>query len=72
MKNRKYEKTTSNKITVKGVLSPDCKYVTFINDDKEEEKVYLSKCLDPFADQEITFMITNKIIEDLDEEFEEE
>lgn len=72
MKNRKYEKITSNKITVKGELSPDCNYVTFINDDKDEEKVYLSKCLSPFAGQEITFMITNKITEDLDEEFEEE
>ena len=35
MKNRKYEKVTNNKIAVKGELSADCSYITFINDDKD-------------------------------------
>lgn len=72
MKNRKYEKVTNNKIAVKGELSADCSYIIFINDDKEEEKVQLAKYLRPFAGQEITFILSNKITEDLDEEFEDE
>ena len=72
MKNRKYERNIVNKITVKGELSADCSYVTFVNDDKEEETVPLMKCLKPFANKEIVFTLSDKITEDLEEEFEEE
>lgn len=71
MKNRKYIKTTTNKITVKGMLSEDCSFITFISDDKEEETVTLEKCLAPFAGKEIVFSMSDKFDEDLEEELEE-
>ena len=72
MKNRKYEKTTIDKITVKGVLSADCSTITFENDDKETETIELGKCLKPFSLQNITLMISNKDVKDMDEEFAED
>ena len=72
MKNRKYERNVTDKIAIKGVLSGDCSYITFINDDKNEEEVSVAKCLKPFANQEIIFTLSNKTTEDLEDKFEEE
>lgn len=72
MKNRKYEKVTTNKVTVKGILSDDCTYITFENDDKEEEQISLKTCFKPFSGDDITLIIGNKIPEDLEAEFDEE
>ena len=71
MKNRKYERNTVDKISIKGILSDDCTYITFVNDDKEDEDVYLDKCFKPFAGHEITFSLSNKTTEDLEEELGE-
>lgn len=72
MRNRKYEKITTDKIMVKGVLSDDCSTITFENDKKESEEVLIAKCLKPFAGKEIVFSLNNKDTQDMDEEFNAE
>lgn len=72
MKNRKYERNTVDKLAIKGVLSKDCSFITYENDDKENETITLKKCFAPFAGQEISFILSNKTMENLEDEFEEE
>ena len=43
MKNRKYERNTVTKVSVKGILSEDASFVTFINDDKEEQVISIEQ-----------------------------
>lgn len=71
MKNRKYERNTVDKLTIKGVLSNDGTFITFENDDKESEIITVEKCFAPFVGQEISFVLSNKILENLEEEFDE-
>ena len=68
MKNLKYDRTEIKKYAVKGVLSTDGKTITYLDDDKNEANIALSKCFEPFGGGEISLTITNKFTEDLSEE----
>ena len=72
MKNIAYKKQNLNKITVKGILSDDGSYITYIDDDKNEQTIEISKCFKLMAGNEITFTLALKGEEDASEELMEE
>jgi hypothetical protein len=67
MANIKFEKTEIKKFTVKGTLSEDGKTISYLNDDKVEVEIPLTKCFETFGGGEINLSITNKTTEDLSE-----
>lgn len=71
MKNYSHNKTTTNKLTIKGVLSKDCTTIEYINDDKETSTIAVEKCLEFFAGEPIVLSVGMKTDEDLleDDEF---
>ncbi len=71
-KNYTYNRVLTDKFNIKGVLSEDCKTITYVNGDKEELQIDVAKCFEPFKGEEITLVITVKQDQDLSDEFEEE
>lgn len=63
-KNLTYKKTTTEKVSIKGVLSDDAKSITFI-EDKNEKTVAIQDYLDKFASMAVEFSIGSKDEEDL-------
>lgn len=55
-----YKRTTTDKISVKGVLSPDGTFVTYYDDDKNEKEVKIDDLLAPFLDSPIDLSVTLK------------
>ena len=55
-----YKRTTTDKISVKGMLSPDGTFVTYFDDDKNEKEVRIADLLAPFLDSPIDLSITLK------------
>ena len=72
MQNYKYNKVTTEKFNIKGLVSDDCKTINYVNGDDEEMSISIEKCFEKFAGKEIVLAITLKSDEDLSEEFEEE
>ena len=66
-----YKRTTTDKVTVKGVLSADGMEVTYVDDDKNEQTVKVADLLAPFQDSPIDFSVSLKLEEDLDLDTEE-
>lgn len=66
-----YKRTTTDKVTVKGVLSADGTEVTYVDDDKNEQAVKIADLLAPFHDSPIDFSVSLKSEEDLDLDTEE-
>lgn len=61
-----YKRTTTDKVTVKGVLSADGTEVAYVDDDKNEQTVKIADLLAPFLDRSIDFSVSLKLEEDLD------
>ena len=72
MKNMAYKKQNLNKITVKGILSDDGSFITYIDDDKNEQTIDVVKCFKLMAGNDITFTLALKGEEDASDELMEE
>lgn len=64
-----YKKTTTEKVTIKGVLSADAKTITYV-EDKTEKTATIQDYLDKFASMAVEFSIGCKSDEDLTEDDE--
>lgn len=72
MQNYKYERNTTNKFSIKGLLSQDGETITYIDGDKNEREIALIDCFKPFRGESFDLSISTKTVEDLSEEFEDE
>jgi len=70
--NYTYKKNTTEKFNIKGLLSDDCKVITYIDGDKEEQTITVDKCFSKFGGMPIEFTLAIKSTEDLEDELEEE
>ena len=61
-----YKKTTSETITVKGVLSDDATTITYLNEDKDEVIIPVQTLLDKFASLGVTISIKSQTDEELE------
>ena len=61
-----YKKTTSETITVKGVLSDDATTITYLNEDKDEVVIPVQTLLDKFASLGVTISIKSQTDEELE------
>lgn len=66
-KNLSYKRTTTEKVSIKGVLSNDATTITY-KEDKSEKTVAIQDYLDKFASMAVEFSIGCKSDEDLAEE----
>lgn len=66
-KNLTYKKTTTEKVTIKGVLSDDATTITYV-EDKAEKTATVQDYLDKFASMAVEFSIGCKSDEDLNDE----
>lgn len=67
-----YKRTTTDKVTVKGVLSADGTYITYEDENKDTQEVKIADLLKGFVDCPIDFSVSLKAEEELDLESEEE
>jgi hypothetical protein len=72
MANLKYNKATTEKLAIKGLLSNDGTMIEYENADKEIVNISVDKCFKAFAGQPIAFTLQLKADEDLTEQFEKE
>ena len=72
MANLKYNKATTEKLAIKGLLSKDGKSIIYENADKENVTITIDKCFKMFAGQPIALILQLKTDEDLTKGFEEE
>lgn len=68
MKNLSYKKSDISKISVKGTLSEDATYITYLDDNKDEQTIDIAKCLNLMAGKEIVLNIALKTDEDCSKE----
>ena len=61
-----YKKTTSETITVKGVLSDDATAITYLNEDKDEVTIPVQTLLDKFASLGVSLSIKTQTDEELE------
>ena len=66
-KNLTYRRSTTEKVTIKGVLSDDAKTITYV-EDKAEKTATIQDYLDKFASMAVEFSIGCKSDEDLADE----
>lgn len=66
-KNLTYKKTTTEKVTIKGVLSDDATTITYV-EDKAEKTATVQDYLDKFASMAVEFSIGCKSDENLIDE----
>ena len=63
----KFMRTTTDKLTVKGViLSEDCEVITYTDENENEQEVRVSDLLSSFKNQVIDFTVALKTDEELD------
>ena len=67
MANFKHTRVLMDKITIKGELSQDGKYIVYNDKDEGDVTVEIAKCLAPFVGEEISFSISTKDETDLDD-----
>lgn len=67
-----YKRTTTDKITVKGVLSTDGTYIAYEDENKDTQEVKIADLLKGFADCLIDFSVSLKAEEELDLDSEDE
>lgn len=72
MANYKYNQITTTKFSIKGNLSDDGKYITYIDDNKEQRSITVEKCLSEFCGLPIEFNLSLKTEQDLSDEIEED
>lgn len=61
-----YKKTTTEAITVKGVLDETASNITYINEDKEEVTISVQTLLDKFASVGVSLSIKAQTDEELE------
>ncbi len=61
-----YKKTTTETITVKGVMNSEATTITYLNEDKEEVTVSVQTLLDKFASQGVSLSIKTQTDEELE------
>lgn len=61
-----YKKTTTETITVKGVMNSEATTITYLNEDKEEVTISIQTLLDKFASQGVSLSIKTQTDEELD------
>ena len=72
MQNYKYKKLVNSKFNIKGTLSEDGTYLTYINGDSEERTIDILDCFKPFRGEPLDVSISTKEEQDLTEGFEED
>ena len=65
-KNLKYVRTTSDKVTINGILSDDATVITY-EEDKESKEANIKEYLEKFAGMAVSFSISTKSEDDLAE-----
>lgn len=66
-----YTKKTDTKVSVKGTLSKDGAYITYLDEEKNECEISVADCLRDFCGKEISFTTTLTENEDLEIESSE-
>ena len=61
-----FKRTTTDKVTVKGLLSEDGTYITYKDENKIEQDIKIADVLNAFKNQPIDLSVTLKSEEDLD------
>ena len=61
-----YKKTTTETITIKGVMNSEATTITYLNEDKEEVTIAIQTLLDKFASQGVSLSIKTQTDEELD------
>lgn len=61
-----YKKTTTETITVKGIMNSEATTITYLNEDKEEVTVSVQTLLDKFASQGVSLSIKTQTDEELE------
>lgn len=61
-----FKRNITDKLSVKGVLSEDGIFITYIDENDIEQEVKISDLLNAFKNQEIEFGVALKSDEDLD------
>lgn len=61
-----YKKTTTEAITVKGILNDTASTITYLNDDKEEVTISVQTLLDKFASVGVSLSIKAQTDEELE------
>ena len=61
-----YKKTTTETITVKGVMNAKANTITYLNEDKEEVTISIQTLLDKFASQGVSLTIKTQTDEELE------
>lgn len=67
-----YKKTTTEAITVKGILDDTASTITYLDDDKEEVTISVQTLLDKFASVGVSLSIKTQKDEELEIENDEE
>lgn len=63
-----YTRSVTDKMAIKGVLSSDCRVITYKDEDDVSREIAVTDCLAPFAGKEIDFSLTEKSSEEFDVE----
>ena len=61
----KKTRTITDKLSVKGILSDDATFITYLDESKEEKEISLNTCLDDFKGCHIELNVSVKSEEDL-------
>ena len=64
--NLTFRRNTTDKLTVKGIMSDDCKTITYTDEYDEERTMELSDLMHAFKGQEVTMSVALKTDEDLE------
>lgn len=64
--NLTFKRTSADKLTVKGVMSDDCKTITYTDEYDEEQTAEVSDLIHAFKGQEVTMSVALKSDEDLE------
>lgn len=61
-----FKRSTTDKLTVNGILSEDGTYITYTDENDNEQDIKISDLVNAFKNQEIIFSLSLKTDEDLD------
>ena len=64
--NLTFRRNTTDKLTVKGIMSDDCKTSTYTDEYDEEQTMEVSDLMHAFKGQEVTMSVALKTDEDLE------
>lgn len=72
MRNYKYIRNLNTKFSIKGEVSVDGTYITYVDGDKVENTITIADIFKPFKGETLDLSLTIKEEQDLTDEFEEE